>query len=125
MWLRDREFRQIVIEAWRGASERDQRWPEMLQFCGEWLARWNKECFGNVQRKIKLLKNEIKQLNEGPRTEDTTKKEVVLSNVLDEWLAREELLWKQRGRSDWLKAGEKQYCFLQSKSFAKEREEEI
>lgn len=107
MWLRDKDFVQIVAEAWRGVGQRAHRWSEKLKSCGERLALWNKESFGNVQKKLKYLKKEINKLREGPRSEEVARKEAALSNELDEWLAREESLWKQRGRSDWLKAGGK------------------
>lgn len=73
---------------------------EQLNICGNRLKRWNKDIFGNVQRKIKSLKNEISMLRETDRTEETIRKEEDAAEELDDWLMREELLWKQRARAD-------------------------
>lgn len=56
--------------------------------------RWNKDCFGNVQKKIKTLKEELKRFKEAYRSKDNTEEEEKASDVLDKWMAREELLWK-------------------------------
>lgn len=39
-----------------------------------------------------------------------------LSSELDDSLAMEELLWKQRSRTDWLKKGDKNTAFFKAKS---------
>lgn len=46
---------------------------------------------------------EIGNLQNFPRTEGTVLREEKLTGELDEWIDREELLWKQRARTDWLK----------------------
>lgn len=37
-------------------------------------------------------------------------------NELDEWLAMNELIWRQRSRTDWLKDGERNIAFFKAKS---------
>lgn len=37
-------------------------------------------------------------------------------NKLDEWFAREELMWKQMARADWLKRGDKNMAFFKAKA---------
>lgn len=65
---------------------------------------------------ISVLKNELKVLKNSYRTGENVAKERQLSENLDEWLAREELMWKQRSRSDWLKDGDKNTAFFKIKA---------
>lgn len=58
---------------------------------------------------------------DSPRTKESVKKKIDASIALDEWLAREELLWKQRARTDWLKSGEYNAVFFQGKSTKEKR----
>lgn len=44
------------------------------------------------------MKKEVQELRNMPRSDITVQKEELVSTVLDEWLARDELLWKQRAR---------------------------
>lgn len=76
----------------------------------------NIEVFGNVQNRIRVLKKEIQTLTEIPRTTKVATREALLSEALDEWLAREELLWKQRSRIDWLKGGDCNVAFFKAKA---------
>lgn len=80
------------------------------------LQKWNKDIFGNVQQRIKALKQEICLIRELPRTDELAKIEVKASIELDEWFAREELLWKQRARIDWLKEGDCNAALFKAKA---------
>lgn len=87
-----------------------------LNVCGEKLSEWNNQSFGRVQKRIRALKKELISLKDGTRTVDSTKKEASIFGELDEWLSREELLWRQRGRMDWLKGGEHNTTFFKAKA---------
>lgn len=71
---------------------------------------------GNVTKRIKLLKEQIHNLGNVERNGVVIVNETRLSAKLDEWLAREELLWKQRSRMDWLKAGDRNTTFYKMKA---------
>lgn len=86
-----------------------------LRECGEKLRQWNKHNCGNFQRRIRALKQELTTIREGERTEAAARQKGALSDELDEWLAREELLWKQRSRMTWLKGGEHNATFFKVK----------
>ncbi|KAL9668671.1 hypothetical protein QQ045_006209 [Rhodiola kirilowii] len=50
------------------------------------------------------------------RTEEIIEKEIKATNELDEWMTREELLWRQRSRTEWLKAGDRNTAFFKAKA---------
>lgn len=114
MWLRDNSFKHETEKLWREARLAGFSLKEKLSICGSKLQQWNKEKFGNFQHKIKGLKDEIDKLRNSFRTDDIVEEEA--SEELDEWLTREELLWKQRARADWLKDGERNSAFFRAKA---------
>lgn len=68
--------------------------------------KWNRSSFGKVQKKINDLKARLQKLEN----------EAELSAKFDEWLAREELLWKQRSRMDLLMDGDNKAAFFKIKA---------
>ncbi|KAL9662706.1 hypothetical protein QQ045_027539 [Rhodiola kirilowii] len=54
-------------------------------------------------RNIKVIKGGLNKIKGKVRTEEVVEQENKLMGELDEWLCREEYLWRQRSRVDWLK----------------------
>lgn len=115
VWLRDANFKDIVSNCWEESSG-IACLSGKLKRCGDILQAWKKRKFGNVQNRIKRLKEVLNFLKANPRSGDSSAEESKVSNELDEWLARDELLWKQRARSDWLKEGDMNATFFRAKA---------
>lgn len=97
-------------------SQEDSKLSTKLDQCGSMLQEWNVNKFGKVQARIKTLKDRLLKLSNVERSVDVVTNEYQLSAELDEWLAREELLWKQRSRMDWLKEGDRDTTFFKLKA---------
>ncbi|KAL9675546.1 hypothetical protein QQ045_003748 [Rhodiola kirilowii] len=93
MCLRHMEFKEKVRTSWVVQTEGLQL-KEKLKACMSQLARCNGSVFGRMKDKIRNFKEEIQQIREGVRSEETIRKEANLSDELDEWLGREELYWR-------------------------------
>ncbi|CAM8885253.1 unnamed protein product [Rhodiola kirilowii] len=91
----------------------------------KYLHQWSSATFGNVKRRIDELKESIQQVREEPRTEENTKREASLVEELDEWLAREELWWRQRSRAEWLKHGDRNTAYFHAKATHKRKRNNI
>ncbi|KAL9668951.1 hypothetical protein QQ045_006492 [Rhodiola kirilowii] len=124
MWLRDASFKEEVRSIWSKVGGRFVDMKDKLWACGIELQKWNARSFGNVQKRIKELKECINALQSKPRTRVVVEQEEEAARKLDEWLAREELLWMQRARADWLKDGDKNTAFFKAKS-TQRREKKI
>lgn len=58
MWLRDDEFKTFVNTTWETSGDVPSL-TEKLRLCASTLQQWNKEEFGNVQHRIRTLKEKI------------------------------------------------------------------
>lgn len=116
MWIRDNNFQQVVENAWNMTNMSESGLTEKLKICSDHINSWNVNVFGNVRKKIRDLKHELAAIKNEFRSEDNIAKEKLLSDQLDEWFAREELLWKQRSRATWLRDGDKNTVFFKTKA---------
>lgn len=66
------------------------------------LKIWNKENFGHIQSSILFLNQKLSQIQSEDPLETSMSQEEHLKMALTEQLKREEILWKQKSRLQWL-----------------------
>ncbi|KAG2667144.1 hypothetical protein I3760_15G097700 [Carya illinoinensis] len=78
MWVEDKGCKPLIEKAWVNINgDRTMEGVlKQIQQCGEHLAKWNKDSFTNVQKKLRQAKGN--------------------------WLERQEIIWRQRSRALWL-----------------------
>ncbi|KAL9678505.1 hypothetical protein QQ045_016349 [Rhodiola kirilowii] len=116
MWFDHPDFPQIMDEFWEGIGQRAMKWSSKLSCCKDKLTKWNKVSFGNVQRRIKQLHEELEAVKNSVRSGEILAKEKSITEELDHWLAREESLWLQRSRVLWMKNGDRNTKFFHDKA---------
>ena len=101
MWLSDPSCRDVIFDAWTRASGTEAVENLMVKFdgCSKDLLKWNKTSFGYVGLEISKLEVLLKS------TRDVEVRWEALSK-LREWRQKEEILWWQRARADFLKFGD-------------------
>jgi hypothetical protein len=103
-WTRDFISHSVVAGAWLAeevgspAFSLSRKWKRTKVA----LKSWNNLHFGHIQSKIKSLMAEISGIQASPHSSVAAAKEVVLQEALQEQLLREEILWKQKSREQWL-----------------------
>lgn len=104
-WLSHGDFGRLVAEKWCGGENLESSVSSFLKD----VQLWNKEVFGNVQRKKRSLIARIGGIQrslEKFRTQNMVDLERKLQIELEGVLDNEELIWKQKSRSDWLSYGD-------------------
>ncbi|KAL9662237.1 hypothetical protein QQ045_027069 [Rhodiola kirilowii] len=115
MWLRHKDFKDIVRKQWEELTGVND-FTEKLRLCIQKLNGWNWSIFGDVKKKLERLKRKLHHVKSLPRTEERAKEEAQIPDEIDEWLEREELLWRQRSRAEWLTDGDRNTPFFHAKA---------
>ncbi|KAL9679594.1 hypothetical protein QQ045_017460 [Rhodiola kirilowii] len=124
MWFRHTKFKEVTRVACQ-AHPTSLPLADRLKTCMQQLSQWGSREFGSVKSNVKNLKEKIKGLKWGPRTEETVEAEAKLSKELDEWLEREELFWMQRSRAEWLRQGDRNTAYFHAKASQRKRRNHI
>lgn len=125
MWLRHGDFKEHDRRYWSHLNSQNDNLHTCLQNPGSALKDWNSNTFGDVKRKLKSLKAELEYLHRQPRTVNIAAKEDCLSQEIDEWLLREEILWKQCARTEWLKDGDCNTKYFHRRASARKSKNKI
>ncbi|KAL0417111.1 UNVERIFIED_CONTAM: hypothetical protein Slati_3543000 [Sesamum latifolium] len=80
------------------------------------LLGWDKTTFGHVRTKVKKLEDQLAKLDVDPISAEISLKRSRLCNELEEFLSREELMWKQRGKAQWLSEGDRNTPFFHARA---------
>eukprot|EP00253_Pinus_taeda_P026862 PITA_26862 len=119
-WLSHPEFKDFVQETWQKCDPttptKMARFQKKLKILKNEIKCWNKNTFGNILREKEILIQEIKTIQqkiilEG-RTEELMNNEQKVESKLLEHDLQEEILWRQKSRIHWMKEGEKNTKFF-------------
>ena len=112
MWERDPSLFECVSEGWKATpAESVHALKEKLGELASDLSTWDREKFGSVRQEIKYLKGQVEMLRSQPARLAPSHAEVKVMDRLVELYHREEILWRQRARLDWLVHGDKNTYF--------------
>ena len=116
MWTTHPSCKDMVQQAWLFQSHRsrvEQLWKNLLNVKKIALAG-NKQVFGKVQRVIRLKQDQLQQIQNSISTIKDVRLERSVRNDLEELLNKEELMWPQKARSNWILQGDRNTKFFQT-----------
>jgi aminoglycoside phosphotransferase family enzyme len=70
------------------------------------MQRWIFEEFGSVKAELKLLRSKLDEARLNALSSGSTQEIKEIENRLHEVYEREEIMYRQRSRQEWLKAGD-------------------
>lgn len=118
MWERENSLFETVDSTWsRSATASSlEEMKEKLGLIQQGLQSWAKKEFGSIVKKTMQLRKKLESLWEGPPTAGRQYQINRVARELDEVLLREEIMWRQRSRTTWLKEGDKNTKYFQRKA---------
>ncbi|KAL5832096.1 hypothetical protein ACOSQ4_017450 [Xanthoceras sorbifolium] len=126
-WLKDDSCHQVVRNSWNagvdGNSAEDIR--RKLKSCASHLEVWSRSIFGSLRKSISEKLEALNLLLAGVQSVSSAEKIKVLEKELSSLLAKEELYWQQRARTDWMISGDKNTKFFHARATARKRKNEI
>ncbi|CAM8926103.1 unnamed protein product [Rhodiola kirilowii] len=120
MWMRDASLSVTVSNSWNPYGD-NVSIGDKLADLSQQLKIWNRNSFGNVNSHLKRLKGDLAAIRQGTRSPEAADNEKRIAKEIDEWLAREELMWAQRSRISWLGEGDNNTRFFHLKANARKR----
>ncbi|KAL0421009.1 UNVERIFIED_CONTAM: hypothetical protein Slati_3123800 [Sesamum latifolium] len=102
-----------------------ERVLQRLHSVREGLIGWDRTGFGHVRRHVKDLEDKLTSLDSDPIRADDNLLRSGLHRDLEETLSREEIMWKQQGKAQWLQEGDRNTPFFNARASARKRKNSI
>jgi hypothetical protein len=113
MWSSHEEHHKIVQAAWNHAGG---SLASKLAFTLDHMSSWGKQQFGNIPKRIKVVQDDLIELNNNSEKAEMMNKILQKEMELDKLLESEEMWWNQRSRVLWLQHGDKNTKFFHQKA---------
>jgi hypothetical protein len=124
MWEHDPSLPERIAMAWKDAGLKHNMGDIQLslgRLMGN-LQEWSKANFGVVNRELEQARNKLAEL----MSMNADRREIrAVADEMNELLYREEMMWMQHSRINWLREGDRNTKFFQNKAVWRARKNKI
>lgn len=123
-WLSHPSFKELVSTSWKETIST----PNALKELKRKLVKWNKDVFGDVQKRKDSLMEKIKGVQDRLDTLPTDTLLVEEEELIKEFelvLQQEEVLWYQKSREKWIALGERNTKYFHTSTIIRRRRNRI
>ncbi|KAE8785959.1 hypothetical protein D1007_40298 [Hordeum vulgare] len=118
-WVRDKE-------AWTASSAKSVlEIRDKLQLMVAMLSGWGSTTFGSVRMELRKLRSRLGELREDPYRTSPSREEIKVEDRIVELRFREEVMWRQRARIQWLLEGDQNTTFFHQKASGRRKKNRI
>ncbi|XP_073362809.1 uncharacterized protein [Aegilops tauschii subsp. strangulata] len=123
MWETHPDLKPAVHAAWEpnGHNLTAGEVRTNLEALANNLGDWSRTTFGSVRGEIRCLKKELDRLRSDCMRVGPSHAEIKINDRLVELYLREELMWRQRSRVEWLSAGHRNSRFFHMRASMRRR----
>jgi hypothetical protein len=127
MWESHENYPSMLASRWQeaGKARTMKEMVEKLQTLSGNLEGWGRGTFGSVQREIKELMARLDGLRSDQQRIGPSHEEIKIVDRLVELRFREETMWRQRSRIQWLTEGDKNTHFFHMRASQRKKKNKI
>lgn len=123
-WLTHAAFKDLLVASWDGRLST----PAALEVLRVKLRKWNRDVFGEVQKRKEKLVSAIKEVQDTllfVPTNDLIIREAELTREMDVVMEQEEVIWFQKSREKWIPLGDRNTKFFHTSTIIRRRRNSI
>lgn len=127
VWTSDQGCEEVITSAWKKpvpGVPMFSVWGK-IHACRRELRVWSKQSFGNIKTKIHEVEKRLRQAETVSMQGGEHFPVVLLKKELHSLLAKEERLWRQRSRTEWLKVGDRNTRYIHCRATQRKRRNNV
>ena len=98
---------------------------EKIHECRRGLRKWSKQSFGSIKQQIREREDQLKAAEAKSMMGSDHAQVITLKNKLHTLLAKDERMWRQRSRVEWLREGDQNTRYFHSKATQRRRRNHV
>jgi hypothetical protein len=107
MWESHQEFQPWIDSEWKNQTSNSMHGLERkLKGLASSLSSWGRDTFGSMRKELRELRQQLAELRALPTRFGPSHQELKIVERLIELQHREEIMWRQRSRIQWLLEGD-------------------
>jgi hypothetical protein len=126
MWESHQELKPVIEQMWQSeACTTMQGLERKLKSLSGTLTTWGRDTFGSVRHELKILRSNLEAMRSQPCRVGPSYEEIKTVERIVELQHREEVMWRQRSRIQWLSEGDRNTRFFHMRASMRKKKTKL